>query len=104
MQRMHTMPFGAELTRDGQARFRLWAPSAHSVELLLTRAKAEKSVPMTMGADGWYATTTTAAPGDRYRYRIDGELDVPDPASRFQPDDVHGPSELIDPRAHTWQD
>jgi maltooligosyltrehalose trehalohydrolase len=104
MQRLHTMPFGAELTRDGQARFRLWAPSANSVELVLKRAGAESRLPMAAGADGWYATVVAAGAGDRYRYRINGEIEVPDPASRFQPEDVHGPSEIIDARAFAWQD
>src|SRR5690606_21659937 len=45
-----------------------------------------------------------AAAGSRYRYRIDGRLLVPDPASRFNPDDVHGASEVIDPGAFVWQD
>ena len=54
---------------------------------------------------GWYEHVTRAGrPGTRYRYRIDGELAVPDPASRFNPDDVHGASEVVDPRAFEWTD
>ncbi len=54
---------------------------------------------------GWFRLVTDAArPGDRYRYCIDGGPAVPDPASRFQPRDVHGPSEIIDPHAFEWRD
>ena len=48
--------------------------------------------------------TREAPPGTRYRYRIDGELLVPDPAARFQPGDVHGASEVVDPLAYAWTD
>jgi len=104
MQRMHSMPFGAELLGDGTARFRLWAPSAKKVELCLSTGSAEERVPLDAGADGWCQAVLPAAAGARYRYRIDDRIDVPDPASRFQPDDVHGHSELIDPCAYVWGD
>ena len=54
--------------------------------------------------DGWWSVTTDrAAAGSRYRYRVDGG-DYPDPASRYQPDGVHGASEVIDPGAYRWSD
>jgi malto-oligosyltrehalose trehalohydrolase len=60
---------------------------------------------MPLDAEGWAEIVTREAPaGTRYRFRIDGSVLVPDPASRFQPDDVHGPSEVVDPRAHAWSD
>ena len=52
---------------------------------------------------GSAADVAGATPGTRYKFRIDGEIDVPDPASRFQPDDVFGPSEVIDHGAYAWQ-
>ena len=45
-----------------------------------------------------------ASAGSLYRLRIDGERDYPDPASRFQPSDVHGPSEVISPTDFEWSD
>ena len=64
-----------------------------------------RAVPMPRDPQGWAALTTTEAPpGTRYRYQIDGAFLVPDPASRFQPDGVHGPSEVVDPLAHSWSD
>ena len=55
-------------------------------------------IPLEQPDQGWFELVTDAAkPGTHYRFRIDGEQKVPDPASRFQPQDVHGPSEVIDP-------
>ncbi len=90
--------FGPLLTaRD--VTFRLWAPAARSVELLLDRAH-----PMQGRPDGWYTLTIEgAAAGTLYQFRIDCELEVPDPASHFQPQDVFGPSEVVDHGAYDWQ-
>jgi malto-oligosyltrehalose trehalohydrolase len=102
MHRHHELPFGAELTDDG-VRFRLWAPRAHQVELLLENT-GHPALPMNPEPDGWFSLATAeAGPGSRYRYRVDGSV-YPDPASRCQPDGVHGTSEVIDPRAFAWRD
>jgi maltooligosyltrehalose trehalohydrolase len=95
---MNERQFGARLTADG-ASFRLWAPAAKRVDLLL-----EKSQTMQRGEDGWFSTDVPGAkPGARYKFRIDDEIDVPDPASAFQPDDVSGPSEVIDHASYPWR-
>lgn len=105
MRRCHRMPFGAELQPDGQVRFRLWAPGIRSPELILVRAHGSASFPLSAEADGWFELTTDEAePGTYYRYRLEDGTEVPDPASRFQPQDVHGPSEVIDPEAWEWSD
>jgi maltooligosyltrehalose trehalohydrolase len=99
------MPFGAEILDDGGTRFSLWAPGAKSVALCLEAPGAARAVEMACRPDGWYMLQLPAAgAGTRYRYLIDGKIKVPDPASRFQPDDVHGPSEVLDPRSFKWQD
>jgi maltooligosyltrehalose trehalohydrolase len=91
-------PFGARLGPQGIT-FRLWAPAAKRIELLLDRAH-----PMQPLRDGWHETTVTGAgAGTNYRYRIDGKLDVPDPASHFQPQDVFGPSQVIDHDRYQWR-
>jgi malto-oligosyltrehalose trehalohydrolase len=95
------MPFGAALLPGGGARFRLWAPAARSVVL---RRPGRPDVPMETAGEGWFERREDAAAGDRYLYLIDGEQAVPDPASRFQPEDVHGPSEIVDPEAFDWPD
>ncbi len=101
MKRFHTMPFGAEVAGD-RVRFALWAPTACSVELELDqpggsfrRAMAEE--------DGWFRLTLEAAAGDRYGFHVGGQA-VPDPASRWQPDGVHGKSAVVDPAQHDWRD
>lgn len=99
----HPMPFGAELLPEGGVRFRLWAPDATQVTLILDPGRREAEVPMSPKGDGWHeALVPDGTAGHRYCYRIDGGLIVPDPASRFQPDDVHGPSEVINPLAYEW--
>ena len=101
------MPFGAELTAGGEVRFRLWAPAARQVELLLCdpRGAAVQAAPMQALEDGFFALVTSAAgAGSLYRYRIDGTREVPDPASRRNPLGVHGPSEVVDPTAYAWDD
>jgi malto-oligosyltrehalose trehalohydrolase len=98
---IHEMPFGASVLPQGGVRFRLWAPAAKTVELAI----ADKVFPMQAQADGWFERVhPDAAPGTLYKYRIDGKTLVPDPASRFQPQDVDGPSEVIAPGQHEWQD
>jgi maltooligosyltrehalose trehalohydrolase len=90
--------FGARLTGDG-ASFRLWAPAAKRVELLL-----DKPQQMRRGDDGLFTTDVAGLKaGAHYKFRINGEIDVPDPASAFQPKDVSGPSELIDHASHAWR-
>jgi malto-oligosyltrehalose trehalohydrolase len=98
------MPFGAECRPDG-VRFGLWAPIAKRVEVCLQAPVAEVALPMRPEPDGWFELVTDqAAPGTRYKFHIDGGAKVPDPASRFQPEDVHGPSEVIDPSSFAWDD
>jgi maltooligosyltrehalose trehalohydrolase len=100
MRRIHAMPFGANVTTDG-VQFSLWAPTAHEVGLVLDGAEH----PLQADQGGWYRLNAPSArPGSRYGYRIDGDLVVPDPASRFQPEDVHGRSLVVDPGAYQWSD
>jgi maltooligosyltrehalose trehalohydrolase len=102
MRHRHEGPFGAEVWADG-VRFRLWAPRAQSVSLRL-ESPGPNLVPMVCEGEGWWALTTALARrGTRYRYVVDGKA-FPDPASRCQPDGVHGPSEVVDPLAYDWRD
>jgi len=104
VERHHHMPFGAETDGDS-VRFRLWAPSARHVQLCLQAGNHETLIPMVSVAGGWHeCRSRQAQAGTRYRFRLEDGRQVPDPASRFQPDDVHGPSEVVDPRAFPWQD
>ncbi len=99
------MPFGTRILDDGRINFRLWAPSARAVELHLQGSNEKFRLAMAREAQGWFTLTTSlAAPGYRYRYRIDQKIFIPDPASRFQPDDVHDSSQIIDPESWQWKD
>ena len=90
--------FGAKLTPEG-ATFRLWAPAASRVDVLLDGPCA-----MHRGKDGWFSASVSGVRASaRYKFRIDGEIDIPDPASAFQPDDVSGPSEVIDHAGYRWR-
>lgn len=108
MNRQHRMPFGAEFMQAGKVRFRLWAPAAQQVMLLIDE---QASILMQAVGSGWYEhVSEQACAGSRYRYQINNKLGnnrricVPDPASRYNPDDVHGASQLINAAAFDWQD
>lgn len=92
-------PFGTALTDSG-TRFRLWAPGARRVELCLD----ETRLALQALDGGWFERTVPGVgAGTRYGYRIDDDIEVPDPASRFQPEGVHAPSVVVDPRGYRWQ-
>jgi 1,4-alpha-glucan branching enzyme/maltooligosyltrehalose trehalohydrolase len=95
------MPFGAELRDDGVA-FRLWAPSRERASVIVDGAEHA----LEPRAGGWFERTLRDARlGSRYAFAFAGfDVHVPDPASRFQPDGVHAPSAVIDPRTYAWRE
>ncbi|GAA4351738.1 malto-oligosyltrehalose trehalohydrolase [Variovorax defluvii] len=101
MKHAHPSPFGATvLPSPGGVHFALWAPTAPQVVL----EHGPTPHPMLRNEEGWHhLTLPEAAPGDPYRFRLPDGLRIPDPASRYNPDDVHGPSVVIDPRQYDWQ-
>ncbi|HEX5460055.1 MAG TPA: malto-oligosyltrehalose trehalohydrolase [Steroidobacteraceae bacterium] len=105
-RRRHEMPFGASVLPDGRVCFRLWAPAARRVELVLEQPSGPAQVlPLATGTGGWTELVTDQAhAGSRYRFSLDGETLVPDPASRRNPRGVHGPSEVVDPETFEWTD
>lgn len=114
----HRMPFGAQRRRDGSVRFRLWAPAqprvgleiapaplAHAGSGAASRAPAPVVHAMRPAGGGWHELALDdPGSGALYRFRLTDGLAVPDPASRFNPRDVHGPSALTDPLAYDWRD
>ena len=101
----HDMPFGATLLASGGVRFRLWAPACERVQLELDEGATARRIAMQPQPGGWHERIEPAAgAGTRYRFVVREGLAVPDPASRWNPDDVHGPSVVTDPSAHVWQD
>jgi maltooligosyltrehalose trehalohydrolase len=105
MKCAHDMPFGARLLPGGGARFRLWAPDARRVDLVRSAGPGCGEASMQALPNGWFELTVRRADtSTRYAYRIDGAALVPDPASRANPDGVHGASALVDPLAFVWPD
>mgnify|MGYP002360779698 CR=1 FL=1 len=106
LRRRYFMPFGAQVLEGGRIRFRLWAPAAERVDLLLeTTHGGGVTIPMACTEAGWYELTSDrATAGDLYRYRIHGFGEVPDPASRYNPQGVHGPSQVLEPGQFVWND
>src|SRR6187397_1037072 len=100
-------PIGAELIGDNQTHFRVWAPKAQKVDVVLedaTEAKP-KFFSLTAESGGYFSSAASAGSGARYHFRVNGaENFYPDPASRFQPDGPHGPSCIVDPTKFRWRD
>lgn len=99
------VPVGAEVQPDGSTHFRVWAPDARDVVLVIEPASRRTAeVPLASEPDGYRSALVMGArSGDRYRFRLDGEL-FADPASRFQPEGPFGPSEIVDPARYRWGD
>lgn len=84
--------------------FHVWAPQARTVDLVLEDGRGS-SHPLQRTDQGFFqGIIPSARPGSLYRYRIDGQGPFPDPASRFQPQGVHGPSQVIDLQLFAWSD
>jgi maltooligosyltrehalose trehalohydrolase len=95
---------GANLV-EGGTEFRVWAPTAESVDVVIYGPDAERMEALEKEDGGYYARTVEGVgAGARYKWRLDGGDVFPDPASRAQPEGVHGPSEVVDPSAFAWTD
>jgi maltooligosyltrehalose trehalohydrolase len=95
------LPVGAEVVQGG-VHFRVWAPVRRAVEVV---PEGGKPAPLAPEGGGYFSGLACGLrAGARYRYRLDGDTLRPDPASRFQPEGPHGPSEVIDPGRFRWTD
>ena len=96
---------GAEVVSGG-AQFRVFAPKRKRVDVVIeTGPLAQRERSLERDAEGWFTGfVPELKSGIRYRYRVDGGDAFPDPASRFQPEGPHGPSEIVDPSAFAWTD
>jgi maltooligosyltrehalose trehalohydrolase len=104
------LPIGAEPQPGGGVHFRVWAPRRQRVVVELQPAASSDRVaaPVSLAAEGggyFSGWSRDAKPGDRYLLKLDDEpRGFPDPASRFQPEGPHGPSEVIDPGGFAWSE
>jgi maltooligosyltrehalose trehalohydrolase len=97
-------PIGAELAADNQVSFRVWAPSATRVQVVLSDHDRSEHALEPEG-HGYFSGSAPARAGDRYRFRLDGASQLyPDPASRFQPSGPHQASAVVDPSSYEWRD
>src|SRR5438067_11150176 len=100
-------PIGAELIGPDQAHFRVWAPKAQRVDLVLEGSAAKTPGQAFQGLEaeegGYFSGAAKAGAGHRYRFRVNNNF-YPDPASRFQPDGPHGLSCIVDPARFQWSD
>ena len=99
--------FGAELQLDGQCRWRFWAPKATRVELVLMNDAGNETAVLAMQrrTDGFFSREISSiSAGQRYCYRIDGQIQRPDPASFWQPEGVHEASATWCPQSFQWSD
>jgi maltooligosyltrehalose trehalohydrolase len=104
---MPDRPVPGAILQDSATHFRVWAPEHASVELALERDGTRELRSLARDSRGyWCGTFDDVRAGDCYRYRLgkDDRQLFPDPASRFQPEGVHGPSEVIDLEAFRWSD
>ncbi|MDH5640978.1 MAG: hypothetical protein OEY28_06765, partial [Nitrospira sp.] len=99
-----SLDIGANPIGMDSAQFRVWAPYAKSVAVRLIDQDMV-TVPMQPDGRGYFdVTVKDIGSRARYRYVLDGVKERPDPASRFQPEGVHGPSVVVDPDAFQWTD
>ena len=101
------MTLGAKVV-GGAVEFRVFAPKRKKVEVVFAGPSGEVDLPAAItldrGDDGYFTGRAPGAgAGLRYRYRLDGGASFPDPASRFQPDGPHGPSEIVDSSTFEWR-
>jgi maltooligosyltrehalose trehalohydrolase len=86
---------------DGGTHFRVWAPLCKSVTIQMESAE----VPLISEPNGYFSgVAESAKAGTKYRFRLDEKEAYPDPASRYQPEGPHGPSQVVDPSAYVWKD
>ncbi|HLN54872.1 MAG TPA: malto-oligosyltrehalose trehalohydrolase [Bacteroidales bacterium] len=98
------MKAGAHIESDGSCRFTVWAPAREHITLHIV-SPSSMEIPMIKSEDGYFSVTVLQTGGDcRYFYNPDGKGDYPDPASDFQPEGVHGPSQVVDHGRFVWKD
>jgi maltooligosyltrehalose trehalohydrolase len=95
---------GANYLGNNQCEFTVWAPTLNQVAVQIV-SPDKRLLPMQKSDEGyWQTTATDIQPGNLYTYQLESKVNWPDPASKYQPQGVHGPSQVIDENAFTWHD
>jgi len=98
------MKIGSNYSGKGRCEFVVWAPFLHKVDLKIVSPR-ERVLPLKKDKKGYWGTAVKEVPpGSLYFYSLDGKKDRPDPASHFQPEGVHGHSQVIDHGSFKWED
>src|SRR5690349_17342617 len=97
------MSYGATPVAGDRVQFRVWAPLVERLAVKI-EGRPARVVPMTREGEDFEAFIPDVRPGDRYQLVLNNERERPDPASRSQPEGVHGPSAVVDPNAFGWSD
>ncbi len=99
------LDLGATVVDGGEVLFRVWAPHAKEVSVRILNNGAKEGIPLKEDRQGYFAAKAyDVFQGARYFYILDHGTHYPDPASRFQPEGVHGPSQIINPGEFLWED
>ncbi|OGI20251.1 MAG: malto-oligosyltrehalose trehalohydrolase [Candidatus Melainabacteria bacterium RIFCSPHIGHO2_02_FULL_34_12] len=91
---------GANITPNRKIEFKFWGPNVNKASVVLD----SRTVQMSKDKEDYFTANAKVSSNARYLYRIDNSIELPDPASRFQPDGIRGPSQIIDPKDFTWTD
>ena len=99
------LDLGATPTEGGGTFFRVWAPKVKSLSVRILTGKEDRVVRLPEEGNGYFAATVSGvSEGTGYFYLLDDGTERPDPASRFQPKGVHGPSQVVNPAGFPWTD
>ena len=99
-----SLPIGAELCAGGGVDFRVWAPKCQRVAVVFEDSN-QAAIELERGDDGYFSGyAPSATEGTLYRYKLDDDQAYPDPVTRYQPQGVHGPSQIVDPSRFKWTD
>jgi maltooligosyltrehalose trehalohydrolase len=99
------MELGARMIGSDKTSFKVWAPYAPKLSVKIFSRKTTQIITLKKERNGYFSgTAENVCNGDRYYYKFGDGRELPDPVSRFQPEGVHGPSQIIDPLTFLWKD
>jgi maltooligosyltrehalose trehalohydrolase len=98
------LDLGASVINRDAVRFRVWAPRAKKLSVRIITEGGSRNTGLSKDSWGYYEGIIPAREGDRYYFVLNNATERPDPASRFQPEGIHGPSQIVNPSGFIWED